>query len=220
MGTIFLSTFLTHDYKNAYRSKTVMNTSHSPLSEKSEDKQFTQEDFSKHSFLGYSFLNCSFENCNFTESSWVNAQFTNCLFKNCNLSMVDLKGSQIQEVMFEDCKLVGLEFFKCNTNFIFSMNAKDAFIQYCNFSDLDMRKTFFAGSKIYDSTFMNTVLIESDFSDTDLKGTQFQRCNLEKSNFRGASQYVIDPLVNKIKKAQFSIPDIVGLLHSFDIKIV
>jgi len=191
-----------------------------PLLEESENKTFRSEDFSGRSLNNLSFTNCLFERCNFTESSWINAIFCSCLFKNCNISLVDLRGCRIQEVLFEECKIVGAEFLKCNTDFIFSMDAKKTFIQYCNFSELDMKKTSFEGSKIYDGTFINTCLTEVNFSDTDLKGTLFRRCNLNKSNFCGALNYVIDPLSNKIKKAKFSFPEVIGLLKSFDIEIV
>ena len=190
------------------------------LLEESEDKIFKAENFSGRSLNEYSFIDCFFENCNFTESSWINAKFCSCTFKNCNISLVDLKGCRIQEVLFEECKIVGAEFLKCNTDFIFSMDAKKTFIQYCNFSELDMRKTSFQGSKIYDSTFINTCLAEANFSDTDLKGILFRCCDLNKSNFCGALNYVIDPLINKVKKAKFSFPEVIGLLKGFDIEIV
>jgi len=186
----------------------------------SENITFKSEDFSKKSFVEHSFSNCLFESCNFTESSWVNAKFCSCVFKNCNISLFNLKGCKIQEVLFEECKIVGAAFFTCNTKFIFSMDAKQSFIQYSNFSDLDMRKASFENSKIYSCTFINTCLTEANFSHTDLKETLFRNCNLIKSNFLKASNYIIDPLVNKIKKAKFSFPEVIGLLRSFDIKIV
>jgi len=83
-----------------------------------------------------------------------------------------------------------------------------------------MKNASFQGSRMYDSTFINTCLIEANFSDTDLKGTLFRHCDLSKSNFCGALNYVIDPLVNKVKKAQFSFPEVVGLLKGFDIEVV
>jgi len=190
------------------------------FSNESEDKTFKFEDFSGISFLGCSFSNCSFESCNFTESSWKNAKFCYCSFRNCHISLVNLKGCRLQEVLFEECKIIGAEFFKCNTDFIFSIDIKKSFIQYCNFSDLDMRKTSFIESKMYNCTFVNTCLIEADFSKTDLQATLFRHCNLTKSNFCGALNYVIDPLVNKVKKAKFSFPEVMGLLKGFDIQIV
>ncbi|MCK5632740.1 pentapeptide repeat-containing protein [bacterium] len=70
------------------------------------------------------------------------------------------------------------------------------------------------------SFFIATSLIEADFADTDIKETFFRHCNLNRSNFCGALNYVIDPLVNKVKKAKFSFPEVLGLLHGFDIKII
>ena len=125
----------------------------------------------------------------------------------------------MQNVLFQESKLIGVEFTKCDSSFLFSIHAEKSFIQCCNFSDLDMKKTSFIKSKIIKSTFINTVLAESDFSDTDLQETLFRHCNLSGANFSGASNYRIDPLMNKIKKAIFSFPDVIGLLKGFDIII-
>jgi len=68
-----------------------------------------------------------------------------------------------------------------------------------------------------------------DFADADLSGAVFDNCdlyqaafnytNLEKADFRTAYNYSIDPEINRIKKAKFSISGLPGLLHKFDIDI-
>jgi fluoroquinolone resistance protein len=42
---------------------------------------------------------------------------------------------------------------------------------------------------------------------------------LEKADLRTAYNYSIDPSINKIKKAKFSLPGVVGLLSKYDIEI-
>ena len=78
---------------------------------------------------------------------------------------------------------------------------------------------FFHKSKVKECYFTNTTLIKSDFAYADLQGTVFHNCNLSKSNFMGAICYAIDPLVNDIKKARFSYPEVTSLLDYFDIII-
>ena len=43
--------------------------------------------------------------------------------------------------------------------------------------------------------------------------------NLEKANFKGAFNYYIDPLKNRLKNARFSYPEVLALLIPFGIKI-
>ena len=43
--------------------------------------------------------------------------------------------------------------------------------------------------------------------------------NLEKASFVGARGYSIDPRSNKIRKAAFSVPDVLSLLEAFEIVI-
>jgi len=93
-------------------------------------------------------------------------------------------------------------------------------MQYCNFSDLNMKNSSFIGSKLKDSHFTNTELNGANFSDVDLSGTIFHNCDLSKADFSEASGYDIDPRVNKVKKAKFSLPEAVRLLRGFDVTII
>lgn len=93
-------------------------------------------------------------------------------------------------------------------------------MRYCNFSDLNMKNFSFKESKIYEAHFSNTILNGASFTDTDLSGTIFHKCDLSKADFSTAVRYAIDPLTNKVKKAKFSLPEAVGLLHGFDIALV
>lgn len=130
-----------------------------------------------------------------------------------------LDGCRFQEVQFVDCKIVGVEFFKCEKTF-FSVSFKNCLLQYCNFSDLNMKNTSFSGSRLNDSHFTNTALSGSDFSGVDLSETIFHNCDLGKADFSSATGYYIDPRTNKIKKAMFSMPEAMGLLRAFDVRIV
>lgn len=184
-----------------------------------EKQIFKSEDYSKKSFEYHSFINCSFNNCNFSESLLWNAKFCSCTFTGCNFSLVKLDGSRMQDVQFIDCKIVGAEFFKCERAF-FSTCFKNCLLHYCNFSDLNMKNTAFTESKLKENYFTNASLNGADFSETDLSGTIFHNCDLSKADFSSAKCYDIDPRTNKIKKAKFSLPEVVGLLRGLDIIIV
>lgn len=182
-----------------------------------EGEEFKSENFKN--LEGSIFLSCTFTGCDFSESVLRNVKFTSCTFTNCNLSLAKLEGCRFQEVEFIDCKIVGAEFFKCEKTF-FSPSFKKCLLQYCNFSDLNLKNASFSSSRLLESHFTNTVLNGADFKDADLSGTLFHNCDLCKADFSTAVRYNIDPQTNKIKKAKFSLPEAIGLLRGFDITIV
>ena len=184
-----------------------------------EGQVIRSEDFSKKSFEGRLFTSCSFQSCDFSESILRNAQFCGCIFVNCNLSLPKVEGCRFQDARFIECKIVGVEFFKCQKTF-FSASFKKCLLQYCNFSDLNMKNTSFDESKLKENHFTNTSLNGADFTNADLSGTIFHNCDLSKADFSSATRYDIDPQTNKIKNAKFSFPEAIGLLRAFDITII
>lgn len=83
-----------------------------------------------------------------------------------------------------------------------------------------MKNTSFKGSKLRECYFNDTQLMDANFEDTDLTGTLFHNADLTKANFENAKNYSIDVRTNKVKKAKFSLPEALGLLHGFDIEII
>jgi len=67
-------------------------------------------------------------------------------------------------------------------------------------------------------------LVDSDLSNAsffncDLAGAVFENTILENADLRTAYNYNIDPNLNRIKKAKFSLAGIPGLLNKYDIDI-
>jgi uncharacterized protein YjbI with pentapeptide repeats len=83
--------------------------------------------------------------------------------------------------------------------------------------------------KLKNMRFVNCTLHEVDFTEADLTASLFENCdlqrtlfantNLEKADFRTAFNYSIDPELNRIKKARFSMPGVLGLLSKYNIDI-
>jgi len=130
-----------------------------------------------------------------------------------------MDGCRIQDIQFIECKILGAEFFKCEKTF-FSADFTNCLIQYCNFSNLNMKEGSFIKSQLKNCHFTETLLIGADFTEVDLSGTIFHNCDLSKADFSTAMGYDINPQSNKIKKAKFSLPEAIGLLRGFDITIV
>ena len=64
---------------------------------------------------------------------------------------------------------------------------------------------------------MNCDLREAQFTKSSLEESIFENTNLTKADFSEAIDYTINPERNKIKKAKFSMPEVLGLLKEFNI---
>lgn len=164
------------------------------------------------------YANVLFEGCDFTESDWTKAELTDCVLKRCNLSLTKVRGSRLHGVKFEECKLVGVDFSQVGKRF-FSISFDQCLLDTCNLSGLSMKKISFARSTLRNVLFKESELSEASFIDCDFRETLFHQCDLRKADFRGARNYSIDLLNNKVKGAKFSFPDALALLRAFDIEI-
>jgi uncharacterized protein YjbI with pentapeptide repeats len=80
------------------------------------------------------------------------------------------------------------------------------------------------------TTFANTSLIAVDFMATDITNVLFDNCDLyraefdkataNKADFRTSRNYTIDPTKTQIKKAQFSLEGVKGLLAKHDLIVI
>lgn len=73
--------------------------------------------------------------------------------------------------------------------------------------------------KAHDVDFADSDLTGSDFSNTDFLESRFNHTKLDRCDFRGAQNYFISPLDNRVSGAQFSLPDVLSLLSPFKIRI-
>jgi len=60
---------------------------------------------------------------------------------------------------------------------------------------------------------------ECIFNNCDFSGTLFGRTNLEKADLRTSTNIILDPEINKIKGAKFSVLQLGGLLTKYGIKV-
>jgi fluoroquinolone resistance protein len=114
--------------------------------------------------------------------------------------------------------LLGLHFEESN-NLIITFEFDGCTLDLASFYKLKLRKTIFKNSKIIEADFSETDLSNSSFINCDLYRTLFKNTNLEGVDFRTSFNYSIDPELNRIKNAKFSLPGIVGLLDKYDIEI-
>lgn len=161
---------------------------------------------------------CTFINCNFSNCDLSHIKFTECEFKGCNLSMVKMTNTSLNDITFNDCKILGINFENCDA-FLFSVTFNHCTLNFSSFYKRALKKTRFTNCTIHEADFTETDLTQSTFDHCDLLNSKFENTILEKVDFRTAVNYSIDPNINRIKKAQFSLPAVAGLLTKFDIVI-
>jgi fluoroquinolone resistance protein len=161
---------------------------------------------------------CLFRNCDFSNENLSECKFVDCQFVDCNLSMATVAKASFRDVVFKNCKMLGLKLDTCH-----------AFGLAFSFEGCQLNHATFVGLRIIMTEFRNCQLVETDFTECDLSSAVFANCNLdgaifdqtnvEKADFRSSFNYAIDPDLNRIKKAKFSLEGVSGLLSKYDIVI-
>ena len=82
-----------------------------------------------------------------------------------------------------------------------------------------MKATKFKNCNLHEADFAETDLTNAVFENCDLVGAIFDHSILEKTDFRTSFNFSIDPEMNRIKKAKFSLATIKGLLDKYTIEI-
>ena len=164
------------------------------------------------------FEECKFLNCDFSNGTFFRVKFIECVFDNCDLSLVRLSDCQLNDITFTECKLLGINFNDCNDS-LFKVRFDSCILDFSSF----------AGKKMINTPFKNTSLKSVDFTGSDLTRTVFSNCDLMNavfgnsvlcdSDFVTANNYIIDPEINKLKHARFSLNGLPGLLNRYDIII-
>lgn len=184
----------------------------------SEGKKFENLNFRNTAPAIGDYEECTFKNCDFSDSDLSDKNFLDCEFRECNLSLARLARTSFREVKFIKCKLLGLHYEDCN-NLMISFEFDGCTLDLSSFCKLKLKKTVFRNSKIIEADFTETDLSNSSFINCDLQRTIFMNTNLEGVDFRTSFNYSLDPDLNRIKKAKFSLPGIAGLLDKYDIEI-
>jgi fluoroquinolone resistance protein len=183
-----------------------------------ENEKFSNLDYSKTEFVIADYINCEFISCNFSKTNISSSNFNDCIFTDCNMALIINKDTGFKGVEFLQSKLSGTIFSDCD-DFMFSVKFKDCILDYSSFFKKKMKKTLFINCSIKEVDFEEADLTESCFDNSNLDDSSFRNSILEKVDFRKASNYIIDPNLNRIKKAKFSIFGIPGLLNKHDIII-
>lgn len=182
------------------------------------EETYSGIDFTKETFETGDYELCRFISCNFPKTELSECAFIECEFEACDLSMTKLYGTSIRDCIFRECKLIGLQLDTCND---FSFSAE---FEACN-----LNISSFFGVKLRNGHFKDCSLQEVDFTQADLRESHFENCDLAKATFSAtllqkadmttSYNYSIDPELNKVEGAKFSLQGLPGLLDKYGIFI-
>jgi len=164
------------------------------------------------------FEGCRFTHCDLGGVDLSGINFTECVFEDCNLSGVKILQTTFNDVKFLRCKLLGLH-FETASQYLFTVQFDHSTLDLSSFYQCKMKKTRFSHCSLQEVDFTETVLTEAVFETCNLRGAKFELTQLEKADLRTAINYTIDPDKNKIKQAQFSLPEVLSLLDKYQLNI-
>jgi len=182
------------------------------------DQTFDKRDFKANLLQKGEYESCTFKNCDLSEADLGDIRFIDCSFINCNLSLAKFKKTSFQDVKFKDCKMLGLRFEHCEP-FNLSFSFDNCQLNHSSFYQVKLKKTVFNNCHLQESDFTESDLSSAVLDNCDLAGSTFENTILEKADLRTAYNYAIDPELNRIKRARFSLEGLPGLLGRYDIEI-
>ena len=164
------------------------------------------------------FDGCTFKNCDFSNTVFIQCVFMDCEFVDCNMAMAKFPASGLKTVIFRESKLLGIRFDECE-DFLFKVSFTDCVLDYSWFTRRKMQKTPFINCSLKEVNFAGADLSAAVFGNANLQGAVFDTTILIGADFSSAYNYSIDPELNSMKKAKFSLQAIHGLLEKYDIQI-
>jgi len=166
------------------------------------------------------FHGCVFTRCSFVETSFRNCRFSHCTFTECDLSLVQVPGCSFAQTRFERSRLMGINWTEASwpkRGFLNTIDFFDCLTSHSTFIGLHLKGMNMTGCVAKDVDLSEADLRQAICTGTDFADSRFSHTDLAEADFTGASNYAIDATINTLKKARFSLPEAMSLLHSLDI---
>jgi fluoroquinolone resistance protein len=164
------------------------------------------------------FLDCEFFRCRLPEWTFSACSFTRCRFVECDLSLAKVTNSTFVQVEFQKTKLLGIDWTQANPT-LFAVSYDECALDYGSFLSLNLEKARLTRCTAREADFSEANLSDADCRGTDFTLARFLHTNLGKANFVDAANYSIDPMMNRVNQARFSLPEAIALLQALDIVI-
>jgi uncharacterized protein YjbI with pentapeptide repeats len=175
--------------------------------------KFEEKDIKYKDFENCVFYDCDFTQCSFQSVTFIDSTFFGCDFNNTKINYLSLRGA-----FFTKCNFTAVN-FAMTDQVIFEFGFKDCLLDYAQFYALKLKKMKFENCSMIATDFMGSDLTEVLFDNCNLRKAVFIDTIANKADFTTSYDYVIDPEKNKLKKAQFSVEGLKGLLTKYDIVV-
>jgi len=186
------------------------------------DKRFTDLECSKKVIQNIQFENCHFKNCNFDDASFLHCKFIECDFTHCSLNAAILTGTSFSDVNFDHSQLMNINWIQAKwpqIKLFSTIGFVNCDISHSNFFGLGLSEINLQECRAHNVDFREADLAYGNLTDSDFYCSLFSQTKLVSADFSGAINYNIDMMLNDVKKATFSFPEVVRLLDHFEIQI-
>jgi len=188
-----------------------------------EDRTFRALDLRGLRFEAVELAGCRFERCRLNEATLAGCAFEECTFADSDLSVMRVPDSRFIEVSFARCKLLGVDWTQIRdsgSKLRRSVTFEACVLDLCSFGELALEGASLRRCSAHEADFSGADLSNADCREADFAGARFQNTNLSGADLTLARNYRIDPLLNKVRRARFSLPEALTLLDPFEIEIV
>jgi uncharacterized protein YjbI with pentapeptide repeats len=102
---------------------------------------------------------------------------------------------------------------------LFQVSFENCILNFSSFYGVKLKGSKFGNCTLQEVDFTAADLTNVTFADSDLLRSIFVESILERVDFTSAYNYTIDPELNRMKKAKFSLNGLPGLLEKYNIEI-
>ncbi|GAB3509090.1 pentapeptide repeat-containing protein [Spirosoma knui] len=169
-------------------------------------------------WTNHEFEQCLLRKLDLSRATLAKSNFIGCSFEECNLTNVSLREAKLYDVNFIACTLTHVDFGHCNP-FGFHTNFRDCQLDYTVFINRRLKKARFVNCSLKEAYFLKCELNGSVFDTCDLELTRFESNDLSQVDFSSSFNLKLDPDLNKVKKAKFSLYNLPGLLSKYELVI-
>jgi len=180
-----------------------------------EDTAFTSLSLPDASLTDIEFFRCRFDSCQFLRTVFCRCRFEACVFQKCDLSLLQVTDCRFVDAKFVKSKMLGIDWTRAAKPLAIALHGCN--VSHSVFVELHLPKLEMTECVAREVDFTGVHLTKANLSRTDFLGSRFIHTDLSCADFSQAVNYSIDPTVNRVKKAVFTLPEAMSLLSAFDI---
>lgn len=166
------------------------------------------------------FRGCTFSSCDLSEASFRSAHLTDCSFEQCDLSLADFTDALLHSVTFDGCRLTGIDFGLLRHDALgLTATFEACDLTLASFRKLDLRGCTFRSCNAREAEFLGCDLRGVELVETELASAAFEGNDLRDADMRGARNYVLSPIDNRVRGMRVDMVGGIGLLVGLNVRL-